>query len=94
MNAPTPPDYIAVLDGAELDLRHDWVDSVGVVWTWTGKRDRDGRHLMASRLNAAFLHGAQPLPIDVVYRDHGPLIPMLVSAAADAKRAWLEGGAA
>lgn len=94
MSALSLPDYIAVLDGAELDLRHDWVDVVGVVWTWTGKRDPDGRHLMVSRLNAAFRHNHEPLPIDVVYRDHGPLLPMLVSAGADAKRAWLEGGAA
>lgn len=67
--------HIAVLDGTVLDLSRDLVDVTGVVWAWTGKRDRRGQPLMRSRLNASFMHHAKPVPLDEVYANHGPLIP-------------------
>lgn len=83
--------HIAVLDGTELDLSRDLVDVTGVVWAWTGKRDRRGQPLMRSRLDAdtetTFPSVRRALPLDLVYADHGPLIPAAAPTPPAIRRA-------
>lgn len=69
-------DEYALLDGTVLDLRHDFADCAGVVWTYTGRRTRKGEPLMRSRQDPKQLHEAKPVPLSDVYRCHGPLIPL------------------
>jgi hypothetical protein len=80
--------HIAVLDGTVLDLSRDLVDVTGVAWTWTGKRDRRGQPLMQSPL------AATPLPLDLVYADHGPLIPAAAPVTTAERLAAFAGGVA
>lgn len=84
--------HIAVLDGTELDLSRDLVDVTGVVWAWTGKRDRRGQPLMRSR-HPDPERVEKPLPLDLVYADHGPLIPAAAPVTAADRIAAFAGGA-
>lgn len=84
--------HIAVLDGTVLDLSRDLVDVTGVVWAWTGVRDDRGQPLMRSRLNASFMHHAGPVPLDLVYADHGPLIPAAAPVTTEERIAAFTGG--
>lgn len=57
-------------EGVEFNLDdYEWVDVLGVVWSWTGQWTSAGEPLMSG--------GEHPLNLTLpdVYHHHGPLIP-------------------
>lgn len=65
------PATVFVWDGLEFDLTVSWLDAVGNQWTWSGTRNTAGEPLMFGQ------GGGRLWPLPDLYRDLGPLIPML-----------------
>ncbi|MFI1166495.1 phiSA1p31-related protein [Streptomyces sp. NPDC020801] len=61
----------ADLDGTPIDLDRVQVALDGSRWLWTCEHTEGGEPLML-RVDT---HGAGILPLPVVYRLHGPLVP-------------------
>lgn len=80
MTAPISGNF-ALLDGTVIDLDRDQIDTLGVHWRWTRRRDEAGQPLMQSLAEPnspggpAWPIAGVPVPLADVYRHHGPLIP-------------------
>lgn len=58
-----------------IDLDRDHVDTVGVVWRHIGQHTVDGQPLMRD-LDPADAESAVAVPLNEVWQQHGPLIPL------------------
>lgn len=74
-------------DGTVFDLTISYADVIGVVWRWTGRRNKAGEPLMLANNDGH----ETPVSLPDVYSCHGPLIP--IHATHMDRAGWLRGAA-